>query len=417
MKEKHAESLESVTDEETNGSDNNPVVEPSTDEETNGSDNNPIVEPSTDEETNGSDNNPVVEPSTNVSIQQQFNELKSDYLNARSSSINRLLVFICITLVFFTIAIPIVTGVAAYIVYERFQDIQSQMLIHVKEASKQATDAEKHAAEVAQSLKQIKEHQSKLKAIVSKLTSKDFSNPNKVEIFKTTIEDILQNPEISLGEKAIIEAYRLQNAGNVPEAIEKWRSIANTAKGVNNDIVARAFFSIGYLHSEQNERDQALSAYDEAIALMPTFADAYTSRGVVKSSLGKAEEAIADHDEAIRLKPDFIEAYINRGSAKRALGNHEEAITDFNEVIRLNPNSASAYTYRGVSKNVLGKHQEAIIDHDEAIRLKPDFFKAYINRGSAKRSMGQMGEARKDFDKGLELAQQQGKEKPDVDAE
>ena len=38
MKEKHAESLESVTDEETNGSDNNPIVEPSTDEETNGSD-------------------------------------------------------------------------------------------------------------------------------------------------------------------------------------------------------------------------------------------------------------------------------------------------------------------------------------------------------------------------------------------
>ena len=95
----------------------------------------------------------------------------------------------------------------------------------------------------------------------------------------------------------------------------------------------------------------------------------------------------------------------------------KKQLTDFNEVIRLNPNSASAYTYRGVSKNVLGKHQEAIIDHDEAIRLKPDFFEAYINRGSAKRSMGQMGEARKDFDKGLELAQQQGKEKPNVDAE
>ncbi len=366
-----------------------------------------------DKETNGSDKNPEID----TSIQHQFNELKREYLNDRSSSMHRLLVFICIVLVFFTIIIPVVTGIAAYFVYERFEDVQSQMLKQVNEASKQATAAEKHAKEVAQALKEIKEHQSKLKEIVSKLTSKDFSNPNKVEIFRTTIEDILKNPELSLEDKAIIEVYKLQNTGKISEAIEKWRSIANTAMGVNNDLVARAFFSIGYLHSEQNERDQALSAYDQAIELMPNFADAHTSRGVVKSSLGNPEEAITDHDEAIRLKPDFAEAYINRGTAKRALDKHEDAIADFDEAILLNPNSASAYTHRGVSKNVIGQHQDAIVDHNEAIRLNPDFVEAYINRGSAKRALGQMGEARKDFDKGLELAQQQGKEKPNVDAE
>ena len=124
----------------------------------------------------------------------------------------------------------------------------------VNEASKQATEAEKHAKAAALSLKEIENHQAKLKEIISKLTSKDFNNPNKVEIFKTTIEDIQQNSDLSLEDKAIIEAYRLQNEGEIPEAIEKWRSIANTAKGVNNDLVASAFFSIGYLHSEENEK-------------------------------------------------------------------------------------------------------------------------------------------------------------------
>ena len=322
-------------------------------------------------------------PKANVSIQQQFNELRSTYLDERSKSINRWLAFTSIVLVFFTILIPLVTGIAAYFIYVKFGDIQTQMLKHVNQAEQHAINAGKNATESAQYHKKIKQHQAKIQEVVSKLTSKDFSNPNKVETFNSTIQDILKNPELSLEDRAIIEAYKLQRDGKIPDAIEKWRAIANTAMGVNNDLVARSFFSIGYLHSEQNETDKALSAYDEAIILTPNFA----------------------------------EAYINRGSAKRALGNHEEAITDFNEVIRLNPNSASAYTYRGVSKNVLGKHQEAIIDHDEAIRLKPDFFKAYINRGSAKRSMGQMGEARKDFDKGLELAQQQGEEKPDVDVE
>ncbi|MDE0313466.1 MAG: tetratricopeptide repeat protein [Candidatus Poribacteria bacterium] len=373
-------------------------------------------EPPIDEETNGSDKNSDVEPSTDVSIQQQFNELKREYLNDRSNSMNRLLVFICIVLVFFTVMIPIVTGIAAYLVYEKFESIQSQLQNRVNEASKHATEAEQHANAAAVSLKEIENHQTKLKEIVSKLTSKDFNNPHKVEIFKTTIADIQQNSDLSLENKAIIEAYRLQNAGEIPEAIEKWRSIANTAKGVNDDLVARAFFSIGYLHSEENENDQALSAYDQAIELMPDFADAYTGRGVAKSKLGDAEEAIADHDEAIRLKSDFAEAYINRGRAKRALKKYEESIADYDEAIRLNPNSAAAYTHRGVSKNALGQHQGAITDHNEAIRLNPNFVEAYINRGAAKRELGQMSAAEKDMQKALQLAKEQ-EEKPTVDGE
>lgn len=362
-----------------------------------------------DKATNSSGKKPEAESSVSLTIQQQFNQLKREYLNDRSNSMNRLLVFICIVLVFFMVMIPVVTGIAAYFIYQKYDELQSQMLSRVNEAKNQATEAEKHANAAAQSLKEIKKYQTKLKEIVSKLTSKDFSNPNKVEIFKTTIEDILKDPAISLEDKAIIETYRLQNAGQIPEAIEKWRSIANTARGVNNNLTARAFFSIGYLHSEQNENDPALSAYDQAIKLMPNFAEAYTSRGVVKSKLGNTEEAIIDHNEAIRLNPDFAEAYINRGTAKRALEKYAEAIADFDEAIRLNPNSATAYMHRGVSKSALGEHQKAITDHNEAIRLNPNFANAYIHRGAAKRALGQRSEAEKDMQKALELAKQQGK--------
>lgn len=370
----------------------------------------------TNEEGNISDMNRDEKSSIETSIQNQFNELKREYLNTRSNFVNRLLVFICIVLVFFTIAIPTITALAAYFAYVKFEEAQTQMQSRLNDAENFAIAAEKNANDAAQSLKIIKEHQGKIKEIVSKLTSKDFDNPNTTTILNATVQDILQNPELSLEDKAIIEAYRLQHEDRISEAIEKWRSIANTAKGVNNDLVARAFFSIGYLHLLQNEKDQALSAYDQAIELMSNFAEAFTSRGKLKSALGKPEAAIVDHDEAIRLKPDLAEAYLNRATAKRALGQHEEAITDFDEVIRLNPNSARAYTLRGVSKNALGQHQEAIADHDEAIRLKPDFANAYIHRGSAKRALNQMDEAQKDMDKALELAQEQGAEN-NVDGE
>ena len=145
-----------------------------------------------EQETNGSDEKPDVY----VSIQQRFNDLRNEYLDARSKSINRWLGFICIVLLFFTILIPIITGLAAYFVYDRFGDLQSQMLIHVKAAEQHSTDAATKASEAAKYLKEIKEHQTKVKGIVAKLTSKDFTNPNKIAVLQSTIEDILNNPVI-----------------------------------------------------------------------------------------------------------------------------------------------------------------------------------------------------------------------------
>ena len=137
-------------------------------------------------------------------------------------------------------------------------------------------------------------------------------------------------------------------------------------------MVARAFFSIGFLHTQLEEYDQAVSAYDQSIELLPTFADAYTNRGAVKSLLGNPEGAVADHSEAIRLNPNFVEAYINRGSAKRALSQHEEAISDFDEAIRLDAASAVTWTLRGESKgHLVGMRKQlvTIMRQSDSMRL------------------------------------------------
>lgn len=350
-----------------------------------------------------SDENSVDPAAISPSIQQQFNELKSQYLSERSNSMNRLLMFIGIVLLFFTILIPIGTGIAAYFVYQKYSELQSQLVTQVNETKRHASAAEKSANEAKKYTSEITEYQRTIRGIISKLTSKDFKNPDKIEILKTSYQDILKMSTLTAEDRAIMEAYELQNEGKYTEAIAKWQSIVN-AKDVNPELIARAFFSIGFLHEQQHENDQAISAYTQAIELYPKFSEAFNSRGLLKTMLEASEAAILDFDEAIRLKPDFAEAWYNRANAKRTLKKHEDAIADYDEAIRLSPDSAGAYHYRGVSKRALGQHQEAIADFDEAIRLKPDYTDAYVNRGSAKRAIGMPGEAKKDFDKAQELS-------------
>ncbi len=353
-----------------------------------------------------SDENSVDSAATSPSIQQQFNELKSQYLSERSNSMNRLLMFIGIVLLFFTILIPIGTGIAAYFVYQKYSELQSQLVMQVNETKRHASEAEKSANDAKKYASEITAYQKTIRGIISKLTSKDFKNPDKIEILKTSYQEILKISTLTAEDRAIMEAYELQNEGKYTEAIAKWQSIVN-AKDVNPELIARAFFSIGFLHAEQNENDQAISAYTQAIALYPKFSEAFNSRGKLKTILENPEDAILDFDEAIRLNPDFAEAWYNRANAKRRLKKHEDAVADYDEANRLSPDSAGVYHYRGVSKRALGQHQEAIADFDEAIRLKPDYTEAYVNRGSAKRAIGMPGEAKKDFDKAQELSKQQ----------
>ena len=63
---------------------------------------------------------------SDVENQRQLNDLRREYLDGRSDSINQWLVVIGLVLAFFAVAIPIVTGIAAYVAYREFQNIESK---------------------------------------------------------------------------------------------------------------------------------------------------------------------------------------------------------------------------------------------------------------------------------------------------
>ena len=312
---------------------------------------------------------------SDVENQRQLNDLRREYLDGRSDSINQWLVVIGLVLAFFAVAIPIVTGIAAYVAYREFQNIESEAAEYLKEAKG-------YASEAARYLQEIKDQKKVAEEVVSELTSQDITKliqSGKSEA-SAEVEHLLRTiqraPGISVIDKAIAGAFRLQQEGKTDDAIKQWSSIANISEGIDNDIAAAAFFA----------------------------------RGTIKNNLDRGEEAISDADEAIRLKPNYVEAYFLRGLSKNNLGRHEEAISDLNEAIRLNPNSAEAYFLRGLSKNNLGRHEEAISDLNEAIRLNPNSAEVYFLRGTVNGNLNQIEAAKADYQTALKIAEQQGNE-------
>jgi tetratricopeptide (TPR) repeat protein len=98
---------------------------------------------------------------------------------------------------------------------------------------------------------------------------------------------------------------------------------------------------------------------------------AYYNRGNGKLDLEDKQGALSDYNEAIRLNPDYAAAYMNRGSLKYSVfGDNQGALSDFNESIRLRPNDYRAYQNLGVVYDKMGDMQKAEAYFLEAKKLQ-----------------------------------------------
>lgn len=101
----------------------------------------------------------------------------------------------------------------------------------------------------------------------------------------------------------------------------------------------------------------------------------FFSRGNFKKRVKNYKDAISDFNKAIDLSPSFAEAYFKRGNIKNLLGDYEGAISDYNKAIDLNPNLAEAYHNRGLTKFNSGDEQAGNLDFLKAGML--GYIRAY----------------------------------------
>jgi tetratricopeptide (TPR) repeat protein len=85
--------------------------------------------------------------------------------------------------------------------------------------------------------------------------------------------------------------YRQQWTGSGPQALARARELAETAARIDAEIL-EVQWVLAYVDAQSRRHEQAIAHLNRAIALDPSFADAYALLGSIRTDMGQPAKAI-----------------------------------------------------------------------------------------------------------------------------
>ncbi len=188
-------------------------------------------------------------------------------------------------------------------------------------------------------------------------------------------------------------------------ALECFQAASNLAAQLENmTLLSWSFNGLGNAYnSSLGQHEEAISAYEHAIKLNPSFAYPHNGLGYVYHDLGQHKKAIAAYQRAIELDPNYANPHNGLGNVYRALGQHKEAIAAYQHAIELDPNFAYPHNGLGNTYSNLNQHEEAIAAYQRAIELNPNYANPHNGLGNVYRALSQREEAIAAYQRAIEL--------------
>jgi len=183
-----------------------------------------------------------------------------------------------------------------------------------------------------------------------------------------------------------------------------------TRRGVGRmppQTLAQAWFNQGVALSELDRPDEAVQAFDRALALGPD-PNAWNNRGVALLKLGRNAQALESFDKALAAAPGFALVRYNRSMALHALERYDEALTALDGFLAAGPPGPQALMHRGVILFGLERFAEAVAAYDAALSADADLAAGWSNRGDALTRLKAHAEALASYDRALALDPRRG---------
>ena len=226
----------------------------------------------------------------------------------------------------------------------------------------------------------------------------------------TLMNECMRSRGYSLVDKYEWEAKQANNSNNrkeydsamklkdYPRALEMAAILIS-----DNPSSATAYALRGHAYYNLSKYDDAITAYNKAIALDDKHIGAISMKAICFAENGEHDIALELANIAVNIKNSDSSVFNNRAVVYNKKGDYDKALEDCNKSLALNNSSPSAHRQKGLAYFGKEHYEKSIVEFNKAITIDSMYDKAYLGRGEAYLKLGKADNATSDFKKACEL--------------
>jgi eukaryotic-like serine/threonine-protein kinase len=220
-----------------------------------------------------------------------------------------------------------------------------------------------------------------------------------ISAFQSAIQ---KDPAYALAYAGLGEAQTLRyRLTKDPQSVELAQKACARALSLN-DLLAPVHVTLGLLHTNTGQPEEAVQDLQRALALDPVSGEALRALGKAQEALGRFDEAEKAYRRAIERAPHFWGNWSSLGALLFRRGRYEEAEQAFRRVIELTPDNERGYRNLGGVLQTIGRNEEAERALEQSLALRPTYAAA-SNLATVRFDRGEYTGAVRAFEKALEL--------------
>ncbi len=173
-------------------------------------------------------------------------------------------------------------------------------------------------------------------------------------------------------------AQALEGQGLLAEAQRVYEQAVAVNPGSPQALTALGNFQLNHL----DQPTQALTLYQQALAVDATFLGAHIGLGRAYDALGEFTAGLAAYEQGVALNPSQAWGYTALGNAYRAREDYPAAIAAHQQALALDPQSTSAHLALGGVYEAAGQTDAAVAAYQAAAALDPGSASAQLALGN-----------------------------------
>jgi tetratricopeptide (TPR) repeat protein len=175
----------------------------------------------------------------------------------------------------------------------------------------------------------------------------------------------------SFSNRVQIDVYlRLPLHSGKREAKPGTVSVAEVAQDIPK--AAHKAYDQGVKLQKENQREKALTAFNQAVELYPEYFQALTERANLLMGGGQLAEAAADFERALRLNEKYVPALRGLGYCQIQQKQFEAAVRNLELAFAMDPKVPLTLLLLGYANLLLSRYEPAKQCLEEALKLGPE---------------------------------------------